>query len=90
MIRNRHFAHQTLQPDDFLGRQHRHDVVADGAGRCAGDFELLVERGVLHVHLEHEAVLLRFGQRIGSLLLDRVLRGQHEERIGQRGAPGRP
>ena len=27
--------------------------------------------------------MLRFGQRIGAFLLDRVLRGQHEERIGQ-------
>ena len=35
----------------------------------------------MHEHLEHEAVLLGFGQRIGAFLLDRVLRGQHEERI---------
>ena len=34
--------------------------------------------------VEHEAVELRFRQRIGALLLDRVLRGQHEERLGQR------
>ena len=39
--------------------------------------------GYLHEHLEHEAVLLGFGQRIGAFLLDRVLRGQHEERIAQ-------
>ncbi len=31
--------------------------------------------------VEHEAVKLRFGQRIGPFLLDRVLRGQDEERI---------
>ena len=33
--------------------------------------------------LQQETVELGFGQRIGALLLDRVLRGQHEERIGQ-------
>ena len=52
-------------------------------GRAAGDLELLVEARIGHEHLEHEAVLLRLGQRIGAFLLDRVLRGQHEERIGQ-------
>ena len=31
---------------------------------------------------EHEAVELRLGQRIGAFLLDRVLRRQHEERLG--------
>ena len=53
-------------------------------GRAAGDFEFLVETRIVDEHLEHEAVLLGFGQRIGALLLDRVLRGQHEERVGQR------
>ena len=33
--------------------------------------------------LEHEAVDLRFGQRIGSLLVDRVLRREDEKRLGQ-------
>ena len=45
--------------------------------------------GIVDEHVEHEAVELRFGQRIGAFLLDRVLRGQHEERLGQRDAAGR-
>ena len=36
------------------------------------------------VDLEHEPVELRFGQRIRAFELDRVLRREHEERIGQR------
>ena len=40
--------------------------------------------GIIDHHLEHEAVHLRFGQRIGAFLLDRILRGQHEERRRQR------
>ena len=47
--------------------------------------------GIIDLDVEHEAVELRFGQRIGSFLLDRVLRGDDEERIGQlRTSPGRP
>ena len=39
--------------------------------------------GYAHVQLEHEAVDLRLGQRIRPFLLDGVLRGEHEERLGQ-------
>ena len=39
--------------------------------------------GIADGELHHEPVELRLGQRIGALLLDRVLRGQHEERLGQ-------
>ena len=37
----------------------------------------------LHQQLEEEAVELRLGQRIGAFHLQRVLRRQHEERLGQ-------
>ncbi len=40
--------------------------------------------GIAHPHLEHEAVELRLGQRIGALVLDRVLGGEHQERLLQR------
>ena len=32
-----------------------------------------------HRNLEHEAIFLRFGQRIGSFILDGILRGEHGE-----------
>ena len=35
------------------------------------------------MHLEHEAVELRLGQLVGALLLERVHRGEHEERVRQ-------
>ena len=45
--------------------------------------------GVAHVDLQQEPVELRLGQRIGALLLDRVLRRQHVERPRQDAAlPG--
>ena len=40
--------------------------------------------GIAELDREQEAVELRFGQRVGADLLDRVLRGDHEERLGQR------
>ena len=40
--------------------------------------------GERHVDFEEESVQLRLGQRIGALHLERVLRGQHEERPWQR------
>ena len=44
----------------------------------------VVAVGIGHVDLHQEAVELRLGQRIGALLLDRVLRGQHVERRAER------
>jgi hypothetical protein len=44
--------------------------------------------GIGNVDLHDEAVKLRFGQRIGAFLLDRVLRGQHMERLGRRARAG--
>ena len=40
--------------------------------------------GITHQHLDHEAVELRLGQRVGALELDRVLRREDGEALGQR------
>ena len=48
------------------------------------DGELLVVLRIADEHLQQEAVDLRLGQRIRALGLDRVLRGHHEERRGNR------
>ncbi len=42
--------------------------------------DLVAVRRVVDDELEHEAVDLRLGQRVGALGLDRVLRREHEER----------
>ena len=62
---------QTVGLREALGKVGAHDKL------------LLVLLGVVDDHLEHEAVDLRLGQRIGSLLLYRVLRGHHKERLRQ-------
>ena len=43
--------------------------------------------GIVDAHLEEEAVELRLGQRIRALLLDRILRGEHHERLRGRASP---
>ena len=45
--------------------------------------KLVLAVHVAHRQLEQEAVELRLGQRERAGLLDRVLRGEHEERAGQ-------
>ncbi len=41
-------------------------------------------RRIAHAQLEHEPVHLRFGQGVRALLFDRVLRGEHQERLVER------
>ena len=50
----------------------------------AHDLELLVFRRMLDDDVEHEAIELRFGQRIGAFELDRVLRREDVERLVER------
>ena len=38
-------------------------------------------RRIADLQFQHEAVNLRFGQRIRAFLLDRILRGEHQERF---------
>ena len=51
-----------------------------GDERALHDRQLLVVLGIADEDLEHEAVDLCLGQRVGALGLDRVLRRHHEER----------
>ena len=55
-----------------------------GGGHPVEDEQFLVLGRVADGHLEQEAVELGLGELIGSLLVDRVLRGEHEKRLGQR------
>ena len=75
---------QLLQVEDRLAREDLADLgllAARGAGQ---DALLFLGRRIVDLDVEHEAVQLRLGQRIGAFLLDRVLRGDGEERVGQR------
>ena len=56
--------------DGCHGRGERHAIE---------NLALLVEGGIVQQHLEHEAVHLGFGQRVGAFLVNRVLGREHEE-----------
>ena len=75
--------HEVLHRQDFLGRDDRLDLHLAAAGGRLDDAELVGLGRVVDLDVEHEPVLLRLGQRVRSFLLDGVLRGQHEERVGQ-------
>ena len=66
--------------DDLLGRHQVVERRQRVAGRGPGDLDLLGLRGVIELDQEHEPVELRLGQGVRPLLLDRVLRGQDQER----------
>ena len=80
---HRHAPHQPLERDQVVAVHRPLEMRIDDRRRRPHDVELLVFRRVLDDDVEHEAVELRFGQRIRALELDRVLRGEHEERLGQ-------
>ena len=73
-------AHQALRRQQLIGGHGQFRLVLFRAGRVEHDFALGVVVGIVDVDLHQEAVELRFGQRIGALLLDRVLGREHVER----------
>ena len=52
--------------------------------RAGQHLDLVLARRQRHRQLEQEAVELGLGQRVGALVLDRVLGGGDQERVGQR------
>ena len=78
-----HVLDERLQRAQLVEREH----LLRGAGPSADMREAMVVSssydgcGTDDVH--EEAVALRLGQRVDALGLDRVLRGEHEERVGQ-------
>ncbi len=79
-----HLFHDLLEGLELLSGEEAMDGLffsTRGAGDD-GDFFVLAE--VVDDDVQHEAVELRLGQRIGAFHLDGVLRGEHEEGLGER------
>jgi hypothetical protein len=66
--------------DAEVGRPLRPAALAE----AAHDRRLFLGARVRHQQLEQEAVELRFGQRVDALALDRVLRRDDHEAVGER------
>ena len=76
-----HRVEQALEGGCIEHRRQRRRLAVDASGE-----DLLEDRTINagHIHLEHESIDLRFGQRVRAFELDRILRGEHEERQRQR------
>ena len=84
VIWHRHALDQFLILENLLAVDPGLNGLRCVAGGLAGNTQFLVAVGVLNLHKKHEPVELRFRQGVGTLLLDRVLRGQHKKRLWQR------
>jgi hypothetical protein len=78
-----HLVHHLAGPDDLLRRRHGCHRGHAALDVLTDDELLLLQRGIADDHLQHETVDLGLGQLVGALLLDGVLRGQHQEGVGQ-------
>ena len=76
-------AHQALGAHQIFSAHRRLRPRLVGAGRVEQDVPLGLAVGIADVDLHQKAVELRFRQRIGAFLLERVLRRQHVERPRQ-------
>ena len=80
--------HQLARAQNFLnGHQRPHLGIRPRKGHRVQNLPLLRKIRIPDHHLEHEAVHLRLGQRIRTFLINRILRGQHQKRRGQRQCP---
>ncbi len=78
-----HVADMLLQCQHRFALHHPRHVAAGAAGGLRQDVVLFLLGGIVDADVQQEAVQLGFRQRVGAGLLQRVLRGQHEERRGQ-------
>ena len=69
-----------MQTLDLLAGGDDRDRRIEVSGRVREDAPLLLGARILDHDVEHEAIELGLGQRIGAFLLDRVLRRQDEQR----------
>jgi hypothetical protein len=68
---------------DAIAAHDPRNIGAAAERRATNDFIEFLPIEKWHVQLEHKAVELRLGERIGSLLLQRILRREDEERRAQ-------
>jgi hypothetical protein len=83
VIGNRNLADDVRQLGNLLGVERGRNLHLNICCRALDDFQLFLGRGIIDPDMEHEPVELCLRQRVGAFLLDRVLRGEDEERRRQ-------
>jgi len=76
-------ADELLRFDDFFGLENGRGFFGVCAGGDEHHLAFIIGGRIRDIHLQHETVELRFGQRIGAFLLERVLRGHDVKRARQ-------
>ncbi len=75
-------VHDLPAGDDVFGVDDGADIeLGSGSGHGVEDLALFFGGGVVDSDLEEEAVELSFGEGVGALLVDGVLRGEDEEGV---------
>ena len=82
LLVHEHLAYRLAGAEDLGPAQHRSGPRhAPRAGHAVDDPNLFVPARIPDAKLHHEAVELGLGERVGALLLDRVLGRHDEERL---------
>ena len=84
VARHRDRQDRFLKGPDVLDAEDGRGLLGQRACRGHQDPLLLGPRRIRHVDAEEEPVQLGLGQRVRTFLFDGVLRGDDEERVGQR------
>jgi len=82
-IREVNFTNCCGNAGEFVASENFFDVWFDAHLAVFHDLFQGFDRVAMDFEFEKKAVELRLGQRVGSLKLDGVLRGEHEKGIGQ-------
>jgi hypothetical protein len=76
-------VHHLPTGDDVFDVDHWIDIkFRGGGGHGIKDSAFFFRGGVVNAHFEQETVELRFRKGVGAFLVDRVLRGEHQEGVG--------
>ena len=82
VTRHRNRPHQAFHRNDLLGGDDRQRLGRLHARRAVENGQQVLKLRALHGDFEGKAVELRLRQRIRAFHFNRILRRQHEERLG--------
>ena len=80
-VRDGHLPYEPLKRDEIRAGDRVLEVGFQDSGRRAHHVQFIIFLEMVHDDLEHEAVELRFWQRVCALEFDGILGGEHVERL---------
>src|SRR5690606_26422693 len=83
LVRHRDAPHEPLVLDQVVALEYPSQFGLAATGGTANDRYFVCRRQIVHYHLKHESIQLSLRQRVRAFQFDRVLCGEHEERLLQ-------